>query len=66
MRRRLLWRIKKLGLGFAVPIAYSVVWVKVIKKIALFQTADVHEINLRSKTERGVKNTNMIIEPPLV
>jgi amino acid transporter len=53
---------------FAILIAYSVIWVKVIKKISLFQTADVHEMNLRCKTEAGmgVKNINVITEPPLV
>lgn len=50
---------------FAVLIAYSVIWVKVIKKVSLFETADVHEMNLRSQTEAGmgIKNTNVIIEP---
>lgn len=53
---------------FAILIAYSVVWVKVIKKISLFQTADVHEMNLRCKAEAeiGIKNTKVIIESPLV
>jgi amino acid transporter len=53
---------------FAILIAYSVIWVKVIKKISLFQTADVHEMNLRCENEAGmgVKNINVFIEPPLV
>ena len=53
---------------FAVLITYSVIWVKVIKKISLFQTADVYEMNLRcqSEAEMGIQNAKVIIEPPLV
>ncbi|OFV71896.1 APC family permease [Acetobacterium wieringae] len=53
---------------FAILIAYAVIWVKVIKKISLFETADVHEMNLRCQAvgDTGVKNKPVIIDSPIV
>lgn len=52
---------------FAILIMYAVVWVKVIKKLPLFKTADVHEMNLRCEVEgeAGLKHPTIIIEPSL-
>ncbi|MGV8905662.1 MAG: APC family permease [Acetobacterium sp.] len=48
----------------ALLVTYSVVWVKVIKKMPLFKTADVHVLNLKSETES--RHPHVIIDPAAV
>ncbi len=47
---------------FAALIVYAVVWVKVIKKMPMFKTADINELNLQSEeTEQSI----VIVDPSL-
>lgn len=48
----------------ALLVAYAFVWVKVIKKMPLFKTADVNVLNLKSETEN--RHPNVIIDPSAV
>ncbi len=47
----------------ALLVTYSVVWVKIIKKMPLFHTPDVHALNLKSEAPAVIIEPKAVVKP---